>query len=256
MTIDHAYSASAAAWGRGPEKIYARLATALVAWSPVSLAGRLVLDVGAGTGVAGRAVRSAGGRVVAVDLAAGMVRAGGVPGVVGDAGRLPVRSGSVGAVVAAFCVNHLESPAAGLREAARVTRRGGAVLASSYGTEAGHPVRDAVDAALAEAGYTEPRWYRQMKAGPVAALSTGPGMAAAASEAGLDVEVAEIEVAFPELGAADLVAWRLGLAHTAPFVAALPGPARQALTARALELTGDPPVLRRRMVMLRAPGGP
>jgi len=44
--------------------VYARLAGALVAGPPVSLAGALVLDLGAGTGLAGRAALAAGARQV------------------------------------------------------------------------------------------------------------------------------------------------------------------------------------------------
>jgi hypothetical protein len=42
------------------------------------------------------------------------------------------------------------------------------------------------------------------------------------------------------------------MAAVAPFVASLPPDGRQRLVARALELLGDPDVLIRRMVVLRA----
>ena len=47
-----AYDAAAAQWAGGPEQMYARLAGVLVAAAPVAAAGRSVLDLGAGTGVA------------------------------------------------------------------------------------------------------------------------------------------------------------------------------------------------------------
>lgn len=155
-TLAESYSTAAAGWARGPARVYDRMAGVLVEWSPVPLAGRIVLDVGAGTGPAGRAVRAAGGCVVAVDLVAGMLRAAGAPGVVADVRQLPVRSRAVGALVAAFCLNHIDRPDTGFSEARRVTERGGAVLVSSCGTETFHPVRDAVDSALASPG-TVPR---------------------------------------------------------------------------------------------------
>ncbi|MDN5860477.1 MAG: class I SAM-dependent methyltransferase, partial [Pseudonocardia sp.] len=99
-----AYSESARAWACGPARVYRGLAEALVQASPVPLGGRLVLDVGAGTGVAGDAVCAAGGRVVAVDLARGMIAATAGPGVVADVRALPVRTGSVDGAVAAFCL--------------------------------------------------------------------------------------------------------------------------------------------------------
>jgi SAM-dependent methyltransferase len=247
-----AYSATAGAWSAGPERVYRPLADVLVAAAPVPLAGRLVLDLGAGTGVAGRAVRARGGRVVALDAAHGMVAAGEVPGAVADARHLPVRDGSVGAVVAAFCLNHVDPPATALREARRVTTTGGCVLASSYGSETGHPARPAVEAALTAAGWSPPPWYLAMKHGPAAELETVDGMARAARAGGLEPDVDEVEVPIPGLDAADLVAWRLGTAQAAPFLAGLPPDARAAVTAHALGLLGDPPPLVRRMVRLRA----
>jgi hypothetical protein len=155
-------------------------------------------------------------------------------------------------VLAAFCLNHIEPPTTGFREARRVTQPGGTVLASSYGTEIPHPIRHAVDAALTAAGYRAPPWYEQVKAGPMAALSTPQGMATAARAAGLDPEVAEVVIAFPELDPADLVAWRLGMAHTAPFVTGLPAPVRHTVTTHALHALGTPPTLKRRIILLRA----
>src|SRR6185437_11243496 len=53
------YDAAAADWAGGPEAMYEALARSLVASAPVPLAGSLVLDLGAGTGVAGRAALAA-----------------------------------------------------------------------------------------------------------------------------------------------------------------------------------------------------
>jgi ubiquinone/menaquinone biosynthesis C-methylase UbiE len=72
--IAAAYSAGADAWAGAPERIYGRMAVALVERSPQPLAGRLVLDVGTGTGAGARAVIAVGGRVVAVDAAIGMLQ--------------------------------------------------------------------------------------------------------------------------------------------------------------------------------------
>ena len=72
------YDAAAQDWANGPGPMYAQLARVLVAAAPVPLAGRLVLDLGAGAGVAGRAALAGGARrVVAVDLSEGMLRRGG-----------------------------------------------------------------------------------------------------------------------------------------------------------------------------------
>ena len=55
-----AYDAAAADWAVGPERVYTPLARALIGAAPVPVAGGLVLDLGAGTGVAGRAALAAG----------------------------------------------------------------------------------------------------------------------------------------------------------------------------------------------------
>jgi hypothetical protein len=139
-----------------------------------------------------------------------------------------------------------------MREMHRVTASGGVVLVSSYGTDPDHPVKPAVQASLAVAGHVIPNWYDLIQAGPAAALATSEGMARAALDAGLDAEVTEIDIAFPELGAVDLVAWRMGMAHNAPFVATL-GPAeRDAVVGRVLDALGDAPTLVRRIVVLTA----
>lgn len=246
-----AYSASAAAWAGGPSRVYDRMAEVLIARSPVSLTGRIVLDIGSGTGAAARAIRAAGGRPVAVDAAAAMATASAGPAVLADATRLPVRSNSVGATVAAFCLNHLDQPEDGLREAERVTARGGAVLASSYGVD-DHPVKAAVERALVRSGYVRPAWYDAIVTGAVAQLQTATGMARAAHDAGMAADVLTVDVAFPELGAAELVAWRLGMAHIAPHVALLDPAARERVLAEALDRLGEPYMLVRRMIVLTA----
>ncbi len=90
-----------------------------------------VLDLGAGTGVAGRAALAAGARsVVCADSAARHAApraAAGLHPVAADATALPFRDGCFDLVLAAFCLGHLDRPVAGLREARRV----GAALAAS-----------------------------------------------------------------------------------------------------------------------------
>ena len=167
------------------------------------------------------AIRAAGGRPVAADVAPGMLAAMGAdrpPAVAADALALPLRSGAVDVVVAAFSINHLVDPAAGFREARRVTRAGGAILASSYAHDDAHPAKQAVEEAAGALGWTPPAWYQAVKADAVPRLATVQGMVAAAREAGLEPAVTAVRVSFPDLGAADLVAWRVGMAQLAPFV--------------------------------------
>ena len=250
-----AYSATGAAWEAGPGRLYNRLAEVLVASSPVPLAGRTVLDVGAGTGAASRAVAAAGGCPVALDVAVGMLqvdRGARPPAVAADARVLPIRTGAVGGVVAAFSLNHLHDPVAALRECARVGAPGAPLLVSAYASDEHHPVRDAVAAALAERDYRPDSWIEAVVRDTAPLLGDPDRCADAARAAGLDADVCVESVAFPELAADDLVAWRLGMAQHAPFLASLSPRDRSAVRGRALELLGDPPTLVRSMVVLTA----
>ena len=98
-------------------------------------AGGVVLDAACGTGRALPLLRRAvgdAGTVVGLDVTPEMLaeatrlgrRAAGSL-VLADVGRLPLADRSVGAVLAAGMLPHLEGPAGGLAELARVTRPGG-----------------------------------------------------------------------------------------------------------------------------------
>lgn len=254
--IAAAYSATAGAWERGPARVYDRLAEVLVARSPVALAGGRVLDVGAGTGAASRAARAAGAAaVVAVDVSLGMLShnsSARPPAVVGDALALPFGTATFDATVAAFSLNHLSAPAAGFCEMARVTRPGGAVLAATYEPGDSHPVRGAVDGALAARGWQPEPWYTSVQEDAIPLLATSEGCASAAAAAGLDAHVEAVRVAFPEFDATDLVAWRLGMAHHAPFVATLSPDERQAVVTEALDRLDHMSVLVRSILVVSA----
>ncbi len=252
-----AYSATGGAWERGPAQIYDRLAEVLIGRSPVPLAGRRVLDVGAGTGAAGRAALAAGAaEAVAVDTSFGMLahRASTRPAaVVGDALGLPFAASAFGAAVAAFSLNHVTSPAAGLREMARVTRPGGAILAATYAADDTHKVKEAVQQALAARGWQPEPWYTSLGVDAMPLLGTIEWCARAAADAGLAAHVEPVRVGFPELDPGDLVAWRLGLAQHAPFVAKLTREERDAVVADALVRLGErPPPLVRSVIFLAA----
>jgi SAM-dependent methyltransferase len=252
-----AYSATGGWWERGPARIYDRLADVLVRRSPVPLFGTRVLDVGAGTGAATRAALAAGAAaVVAVDAAFGMLAhaaADRPPATVGDVLALPFVTSGFGASVAAFSLNHLSDPARGLREMARVTKPRGAVLAATYAEDDAHPVKEAVAEALAAHGWSPEPWYRSMASTTLALLASPTRFAAAAAEADLSATVEPLRVPFPELDAADLVAWRLGLAQHAPFVAGLSPERRRAVVVDVIERLGDqPPPLVRSILVLTA----
>jgi SAM-dependent methyltransferase len=232
------YDRAADGWGRGAALVYGPLASALVAASPVGLAGRLVLDVGAGTGVASRALLAVGARPLAVDLSHGMLawrRGARPPAVVGDVLALPVASAAAGGAVAAFVLNHLEEPVAAMAELGRVVAPGGPVLASVYSNAEQTEVKEAVDAVVAAWGWTPPDWYLALKERSAPRLGTPEAMAAAAAAAGLRGGIAversvDVGLRTPE----ELAAYRLGQAHVAGFLETLAQEERRRLRAAAV----------------------
>ena len=232
-----AYDTSARLWAEGPEPVYARLARALLAQPLLTgtlstgtlstemgagLAGARVLDLGSGTGVAARAALAAGARsVVAADSALGMLRRcpGRLHPVAADATALPFRDGCFDLAVAAFCLGHLDRPVAGLREARRVA---GALAASSFAAGWNHPAKAAVDEVLAAFGYRPPSWYATFKRDTEPWASDAAALGRDATAAGYaDVRLWTITVDTGLSRPAELAAWRLGMAHVAPFVGSL-----------------------------------
>ena len=220
-TLREAYDSAAPAWTDGAERVYQPLAEALV--GQVRVAGRRVLDLGAGTGVTGRAALAAGARgVVAADVAVGMLRRCGPSQhpVAADAVRLPFRDRSFDVVLAAFCLGHLPSLAAGLREARRVSA---AIAASSFAPGWTSPVKEAVETALRPFGYLPPAWYLRFKQETEPAAGDPEVLAAQLAAAGFgEVRIRPVTVRTGLSSPAELAAWRLGMAHVAPYISSLP----------------------------------
>ncbi len=240
-----AYSDAAGAWASGPERAYAALAQALIAAAGVPVRGQRVLDLGAGTGVVGRAALAAGARqVVAVDFAAGMLRHAGqaLHPVAADATALPFRDHSFGLVLMAFCLSHLPDPAAGLAE---VHRAGRALAASSFAPGWSHPAKAATDEALRSFGYQPPAWYVTFKDETEPAAADPRQLAAHAERAGFrTVRLRTLSVPTGLCTPRQLAAWRLGMAQVAPFVRSL-NPSRRAALRRAVcdALAGTGPLV-------------
>ena len=231
------YDAAADGWDAGPGPIYQPLAQALVTAAPVPLTGRVILDLGAGTGAAGQAAVAAGARqVVAADLSIAMLRrhavkatdATGGPAwypVAAGAAALPFRDGCFDLVLAAFCLNHLSRLDTALAELRRV---GAALAASTFAPGWTHPAKDAVDEAARSFGYRPPPWYQALAPGERA--SDPQELAACATAAGFThVRVNPVTVPTPVATPAALAAWRLGLAHYGPFLHTLGAQERIAL---------------------------
>jgi SAM-dependent methyltransferase len=250
-----AYDAAGASWAGGPDRVYGVLAALLLDAAP-PLSGALLLDAGAGAGAVSRVAVARGARVVAVDVSVPMLRharAARPPAVAGSVDRLPLRDNGFDVAAVAFCLNHLAEPVAALRELRRVVKPGGAVVASVFATGNEHPAKSLVDARLTALGWHRPPWYAALKDSIEPRLADPAAFAGAAIEAGLGDVTATVGTA--EGGAlddpADLVAWRLGMAHAAPFVAALAPGERESLRAalvREVRDAGQP--FRPRVVVL------
>jgi ubiquinone/menaquinone biosynthesis C-methylase UbiE len=135
------------------------LTTALLDRLPLADA-RLVVDVGTGVGAAIPEIeaRAPKARVIGVDRSIGMLRLARRPParVVMDAMRLAIASDVADVVVAAFMLFHLPDPVAGLREIRRVTRRGGRVGITVWGTDAETPGWTIWEEELNASGAPEP----------------------------------------------------------------------------------------------------
>ena len=234
-SVRAAYEAEPRSWAAGPEPVYAALAEALVAHVAPLLPGAPVLDLGAGTGVVGRAALAAGAaEVAAADLAIAPLRRCAPPlrPVCADATALPFRDRSFAVVLAAFSLTHAVSLGAALAESRRVGR---VLAASAFAPGWGHPAKAAVDAVLARFGYRQPDWYLAFKRDTEPRLGDTQLVRELALAGGYS-QVRSSVLAVPTgLSApAQLAAWRLGMAHIAPFGGSLPL-ARQAELRQAAE---------------------
>lgn len=249
------------AWASGPDIVYGEIARGVLWLVTASLEGRWALDAGAGTGAVGRVLAARGARVIAVDASEPMLRAGPPAGdrtaVLGDVRSLPLGPCAVDITVAGFVLSHVPDPGAVLAELGRVTVPGGTVLATAFPADVPqHPTKAAVDDALACAGYVAPPWYAELKETGEPRVGSVSALAELAA-GGLFARsfVHEVNVSLADLDVATVVAWRLGMAHVAPFVAGLDASARDELEATcrgAVESVGrhDPlPVLALRAIV-------
>jgi len=108
--------------------LQARIVERLVAFGAAT-----VLDAGCGDGALAAAAATTPLRVVGLDAAAPMVRAARRHGPVvrGDVSALPVAGASVDALVTVNVLDHLDRPTEALREARRVLRPGGLLVAGT-----------------------------------------------------------------------------------------------------------------------------
>jgi len=252
----HAAYRDGAAWAHGPQAVYDRLAAAALATLPSDLTGTTALDAGAGTGAATRVLVSRGAAVDAVDTSPSMLAelhqqmGGRVRTVVGDVRDLPLTDGRYDVAVAAFVLNHLETPETGVAELARVCRPAGRVVATTFGAE-DHPVKPVVDAVLADYGFVTPEWYCRLKAELIPKLGTPQGFVDVGTMGGLvDPTVRTVDVDLSDLSLPVVVSYRFGLAHVAPFLQGLDAESAAALRRDAVTAISSLPPLRLSMLVL------
>ena len=251
--MSESYSQGAPAWRHGPARIYDRMAEAILA--PLgSLVHTRALDLGAGTGAATKVLKQAGARVVATDMAVGMLRTDAMlrpPCAVADARALPFRDDAFDVVAAAFVLNHLVDPTLAMREAVRVTRPGGRVVVSAYSHDDDHPVKAAVTTAARAAGWRPSSWMNRVRSDAMPNLATVQNADAQVLAAGLNARVEKMEVSMPDLDIDALIDWRVGMADFAPFIATLSADATVELCAQARALLGDSvPTLVRKIIVI------
>jgi len=255
-----AYEGAGAAWARGPSRLYDRLAGLVVESLGVDLRGRVVLDVGAGTGAPCRALAAAGATAIAFDASADMLthtRGSAMLAVIGDMLSLPFLDGSFDAALAGFSISHILAPERALAEMRRVVRPAGAVVASVFGASPLNASKEIVDEVAGEFGYRRPEWYAVLKADAEPRSNTPELLASSASAAGLvDVEVRDVIVDSGIETPEAIVEYRIGMAHLAPFVASLDDQRRTVFLRRALgevRRRGQPVTPRVLILSSRAP---
>ena len=231
------YESAAAGWANGAELVYGPLADALLARAP-DRAGRVVLDLGAGTGAVSHRLVAAGAHVVAVDASWPMLAhraASRPPGVVGDIARLPLLDSAVDGAAAAFVLNHLADPVAALSRGAsclaqgRIRRRIGVLYRRPASRQSRHRRRDG--RRWMEAAGVVPDILKSVDA----KLGSAALMHTAAESAGLEhIDVVERPVPTGVTDPRDVVRYRLSQPQFAGFMAGLDDPTRRQVVDSAL----------------------
>lgn len=220
-----AYEGQAADWARGPSPLYDALALRIVQPFASRVRGATVLDAGAGTGAVCRALVRVGASAVALDSSADMLsHIGGAAllAVVGDLCSPPFLDGTFDAAVSAFAISHVDTPGLALSELRRVVRPGGLIVAAVFAAEPSNLSKDVIHTVAAQYGYEPPAWYVHLKTRTEPLSNTPDLLRACSLAAGLQEVVVDEVVVDSVLTAPDqVVEYRAGMAHLAPFVRSL-----------------------------------
>lgn len=241
--VSTAYQGFAEAWARGPAVLYDQLASVAIAEVASELRGATVLDAGAGTGALCRVLRRAGAIPVALDTSSDMLSLVGdaaALALVGDMCALPFGGGRFDAAVSGFAISHVDAPETALHEMGRVVRPGGRVIAMVFGEDPARGSKDAIDEVARDFGYVPPAWYIHLKTSTEPQTNTPSLLASSAETAGLDgIEIIDIIVDSGLDSPEAITAYRTGMAHLAPFVAALPDTRREEFIDRAVAVVRE-----------------
>lgn len=188
-------------------------------------AGRLLVDVGTGPGIAAVAATVRGAVVVGVDESAAMLHEAQrrLPTLVrACALQLPLRPAVADIVIGNCVINHLPDPAAGVAEFARVLRPGGRLALTSWDLAGGNQATALVGRAIKGAGVHPPA----TPANPFVAHADPAAFGALLSAAGLvDVTVTPVPFIHPVPPGGWWEAIRSGTVTTNGQLSALDGPA-------------------------------
>ena len=126
----------------GRTKAWRRAATKVIAPAP----GMKILDMAAGTGSSSAALAAAGAEVTAADFSEGMLAAGRkarphLPFTFADALNLPFTDGEFDVVTISFGLRNTSDTEKALREALRVTKKGGRIVIAEFSSPTWAPFR-------------------------------------------------------------------------------------------------------------------
>lgn len=131
------------------------------------LAGKSVLDAGAGTGRLAIYMQNKGANVIAFDISGKMLelirkKSKKIKTIVGDAENMPFDSGSFDAVAAAFLIVHLKNPAGFFDEAYRVLKDGGIFVVTNINQKDPPLVKTEKGEIIIESFYHRPEKIREI----------------------------------------------------------------------------------------------
>lgn len=164
--------------------------------------GRLLVDVGTGTGIAALAAKVRGADVVGIDESAKMLGEAQrrLPTLVRARGQqLPLRTAVADIVIGNCVVNHLPDPAAGVAELARALRPGGRLALTAWDLAGGNQATGVVGRAITDAGVRPP----PTPSNPFAAHADATSFGALLETAGL-ADVGVVPISFTHVVSPDV----------------------------------------------------